>query len=92
MFGCKHFTPNFSGFFIYDNKRLRSRLLLYMTIENCEAGFLSYMTIENLHKAENSGGFPEICQKSIFPARRISFPNLTQDGGWYTFFKSADLH
>lgn len=44
MFGCKHFTPNFSGFFIYDNKRLRSRLLLYMTIEN-------------LHKTEKFGRF-----------------------------------
>ncbi len=28
-----------------------------MTIENCEAGFLSYMTIENLHKTEKFGRF-----------------------------------
>lgn len=72
MFGCKHFTPNFSGFFIYDNKRLRSRLLLYMTIENCEAGFLSYMTIENLHKAEKFGRFSgNMSEIHIFGAKNF---------------------
>lgn len=65
MFGCEHFTPNFSGFFLYRKLRRKLSINIY----------------DNRKAAQNRKvrGFAGICEKSIFPARRISFPIVQEE-------------